>query len=82
MPKHTALRILSLTDNPSFGELDSTVSRRLADLGFMPGMELSIISNGLFGRGPFAIRLNQNAQFSLRHGEALKILCEPMVEVI
>ncbi len=76
MPKNTPLRVISLTENPAFGELDRVISRRLTDLGFLPGAELSIISKGLLGKGPFAIRLDNNAQFSLRSGEAEKIICK------
>ena len=58
-----------------FGEFDSVVTRRLADLGFSDGMPIQIIGTGLFGRGPYAIRLGHHAQFSLRQAEAEKIIC-------
>lgn len=58
-----------------FGEFDSVVTRRLADLGFSDGMPIEVIGTGLFGRGPYAVRLGNNAQFSLRRQEADKIIC-------
>ena len=63
--------------NPQFGHLDDTVAQRLADLGFSHGMSVMLIATGLLGKGPFAVRLGNNAQFSLRHAEAAKILCLP-----
>lgn len=61
--------------NPVFGELDSLVTRRLADLGFSDGVPLMVIATGMLGRGPFAIRLGNQSQFALRQPEADKIIC-------
>ncbi|MDO1509060.1 MULTISPECIES: FeoA family protein [unclassified Neisseria] len=65
----------SIHPNPLFGELDPVVSRRLADLGFSNGMPLTVIAIGLLGKGPYAVRLGNQSQFSLRLAEAQKILC-------
>ncbi|MFC5921345.1 ferrous iron transport protein A [Neisseria weixii] len=65
----------SIGSNPEFGAWDAIVSRRLADLGFSPGMPLLVIATGLMGKGPYAVRLGNQSQFSLRSGEAKKILC-------
>ncbi|WP_416190964.1 FeoA family protein [Neisseria sp. CCUG12390] len=75
LAKGSRAHIDSIGDNPEFGELDSVVSRRLADLGFSPGMPLMVISTGWLGKGPYAVRLGNQSQFSLRTGEARKILC-------
>ena len=58
-----------------FGELDPLVTRRLADLGFSDGMPVQVIAVGILGRGPFAVRLGNQSQFSLRKDEAQKVMC-------
>ena len=73
--KGAVAHIDSIVPNPVFGELDALVSRRLADLGFSGGMPLQVIAVGGFGRGPFAVRLGNQSQFSLRQEEAGKIMC-------
>lgn len=73
--KGVVAHIDSIVPNPVFGELDALVSRRLADLGFSGGMPLQVIAVGGFGRGPFAVRLGNQSQFSLRRDEAGKIMC-------
>ena len=73
--KGAVAHIDSIVPNPVFGELDALVSRRLADLGFSGGMPFQVIAVGGFGRGPFAVRLGNQSQFSLRHDEAGKIMC-------
>ena len=75
--KGQAAYIHAIHPNPQFGHLDDTVAQRLADLGFSHGMSVMLIATGLLGKGPFAVRLGNNAQFSLRHAEAAKILCLP-----
>ncbi|ABR74379.1 FeoA family protein [Actinobacillus succinogenes 130Z] len=66
----------SIVANHEFGELDALVGRRLADLGFSKGMPLEVVAVGVFGKGPFAVRLSNLSQFSLRAAEASKILCD------
>lgn len=75
LPKGASVQIDAIVPNPAFGELDAVVSRRLADLGFSNGMPLTLIAAGLLGKGPYAVRLGNQSQFSLRHAEAQKILC-------
>ena len=75
LPKNQPVRIESIVPNPAFGALDAAVTRRLADLGFSSGMGLTVIANGLLGRGPYAVRLDNLSQFALRSPEAQKILC-------
>lgn len=76
--QNAVVHIHSIVPNPDFGELDATVTRRLSDLGFSNGMPLQVIAVGLFGRGPFAVRLGNQSHFSLRRAEASKILCIPV----
>ena len=64
-----------IVPNPVFGELDPLVARRLADLGFSDGMPVQVIAVGILGRGPFAVRLGNQSQFSLRKDEAQKVMC-------
>ena len=75
LSKGAVAHIDSIVANPIFGELDPLVTRRLADLGFSSGMPLQVIAVGGFGRGPFAVRLGNQSQFSLRQEEAGKIMC-------
>ena len=75
LSKGAVAHIDSIVPNPTFGELDPLVTRRLADLGFSGGMPLQVIAVGGFGRGPFAVRLGNQSQFSLRQEEAGKIMC-------
>lgn len=78
LAKGVSVHIDSIVPNPVFGELDSLVSRRLTDLGFSNGMPLMVIASGALGRGPYAVRLGNQSQFSLRQAEAEKILCRVM----
>lgn len=75
LKKGQQAQIDSIRPQAAFGGLDATVSRRLADLGFSPGMPLMLIATGLLGRGPYAVRLGNQSQFSLRQAEAEKVLC-------
>ena len=75
LSKGAVAHIDSIVPNPTFGALDPLVTRRLADLGFSSGMPLQVIAVGGFGRGPFAVHLGNQSQFSLRQEEAGKIMC-------
>ena len=75
LPKGQTARIDHIAPCAEFGEMDAEVTRRLSDLGFSNGASVTVVSNGLRGHGPFAVRLGQTAQFALRKPEAQKILC-------
>lgn len=49
------------------------IERRLIELGFVEGAEISILHEGLFGRDPIAVRVN-GATVALRRREAMAIL--------
>jgi ferrous iron transport protein A len=49
------------------------IERRLIELGFVEGAEVTILHEGLFGRDPIAVRLN-GATVALRRREAMAIL--------
>jgi len=51
------------------GELE----RRLLELGFTEGAHVEILHEGLFGRDPIAVRVN-NATVAIRRREAMAIL--------
>lgn len=51
------------------GELE----RRLIELGFTEGATVEILHEGLFGRDPIAVRVN-NATVAIRRREAMAIL--------
>jgi ferrous iron transport protein A len=65
-------------DAQSLGdEAQSTVSRRLLELGFVPGEALEVIEEIWPGADPMAIRLG-NTTFALRRREALAVMVEPV----
>lgn len=75
LAKQQVAYIESINANTAFGADDSTVSKRLHDLGFLPNTAIKIVAKGLFGRPPFAVQLAGGAQFSLRRDELAKIQC-------
>ena len=52
------------------------IERRLIELGFVEGAVVEILHQGLFGRDPIAVRVNE-ATIALRRREADAILVEP-----
>ncbi len=78
--KGAEVYIESIADNSAFGALDAVVGRRLADLGFSTGMPLKVVAVGAWGKGPFAVCLDNQSQFVLREQEAAKVLCRPRGE--
>ena len=66
--------INTILNNPQFGPLDHSVTRRLRDLGFCEKTPITVIAHGFLG-SPLAVRLGNGAQFSLRAQEAAKIQC-------
>jgi ferrous iron transport protein A len=64
-------------DAQSLGdEAQSTVSRRLLELGFVPGERLEVVEEIWPGGDPMAIRLG-NTTFALRRREAAAVIVEP-----
>ncbi|HEX9208302.1 MAG TPA: FeoA family protein [Steroidobacteraceae bacterium] len=64
-------------DAQSLGdESQSTVSRRLLELGFVPGEAFEVIGEIWPGGDPMAIRLG-NTTFALRRREASAVIVEP-----
>jgi ferrous iron transport protein A len=64
-------------DAQSLGdEAQSTVSRRLLELGFVPGEALEVVEEIWPGGDPMAIRLG-NTTFALRRREASAVIVEP-----
>jgi ferrous iron transport protein A len=64
-------------DEQSLGdEAQSTVSRRLLELGFVAGEPFEIIDEVWPGGDPMAVRLG-NTTFALRRREATSVLVEP-----
>jgi ferrous iron transport protein A len=64
-------------DAQSLGdEAQSTVSRRLLELGFVPGEPVEVVEEIWPGGDPMAIRLG-NTTFALRRREASAVIVEP-----
>jgi ferrous iron transport protein A len=70
--KILAVRVEGAEDGLSAAELE----RRLIELGFVEGARVEILHQGLFGRDPIAVRINE-ATVALRRREAASILVEP-----
>lgn len=73
LPKGARATIVDITSHSHFGDLDTQVTLRLKELGFLPGAVLQVIGFGLFGADPVAVRIN-GTKFGLRRSEAAKIL--------
>ncbi|RYI98588.1 MAG: ferrous iron transport protein A [Acetobacteraceae bacterium] len=70
-------RIRGLRAEASGGLPAEEIERRLLELGFVEGARVEILHQGLFGRDPIAVRVD-NATIALRRREALAILVEPL----
>ncbi|MFZ0570401.1 MAG: FeoA domain-containing protein [Rhodomicrobium sp.] len=66
-----AIRVLADHCGLPEGELE----RRLIELGFTEGADVEILHEGLFGRDPIAVRVNDST-VAIRRREAMAILVE------
>ena len=66
------IRVVAEDQGLSAAELE----RRLIELGFVEGSRVELLHEGLFGRDPIAVRVNE-ATVALRRREAASILVEP-----
>ena len=73
--KGDLVRIVELLPQARFGSQDESVTLRLKELGFLPGVRLKVIGFGLMGRDPLAVQVN-GTKFALRRTEASKIRVE------
>jgi ferrous iron transport protein A len=62
---------ISVTENAS-GLPTAELERRLIELGFIEGASVEILHEGIIGRDPIAVRVN-NATVALRRREAMAI---------
>jgi ferrous iron transport protein A len=67
-----AIRVRSGDHGLSAAELE----RRLIELGFVEGARVEVLHQGLFGRDPIAVYVNETT-VALRRREAAAILVEP-----
>lgn len=65
--------IVAIRPNPAFGQHDEGVTRRLKELGFLPGAPVAVVAFGAFRREPVAVRVAEGT-FALRRQEAAKVL--------
>jgi ferrous iron transport protein A len=61
------------TAHTSCGVSAAEIERRLIELGFVEGARVEILHEGLIGRDPIAVRIN-DATVALRRREAMAIL--------
>ena len=66
------IETLSTADTSS-GVPAAEIERRLIELGFVEGARVEILHEGLIGRDPIAVRIN-DATVALRRREAMTIL--------
>ena len=75
-PKGFCGRIFRISVQDTHGQLPAAeMERRLIELGFIEGAQVQILHEGLFGRDPIAVRINE-ATVALRRREAMAILTE------
>ncbi len=65
--------VVGVNASLAFGALDALVTRRLWELGFLPGAPISVVGFGLLKRDPIAVKIG-GTKFALRRVEAQKIL--------
>jgi len=56
---------------------DGELERRLIELGFTEGAHVEILHEGLFGRDPIAVRVN-DSRVAIRRREAMAIIVEAL----
>lgn len=67
-------RITAISVSPEGSGLPAgELERRLIELGFTEGARVEILHEGLFGRDPIAVRVN-DATVAIRRREAMAIL--------
>jgi ferrous iron transport protein A len=66
-------RIDAITAHAASGIPAAELERRLLELGFIEGAKIEILHEGLVGRDPIAVRVN-DATIALRRHEAMAIL--------
>ena len=66
-------RIAGIEVVPTASDLPAEeLERRLIELGFIEGAEVEVLHEGLFGRDPIAVRVN-DATIAIRRREAMAI---------
>jgi ferrous iron transport protein A len=65
----TPARVVSVSPTDAASAASGGLSRRLAELGFLPGERLRIVARGFLGREPIAVRIGTGT-FALRLFEA------------
>ncbi|WP_339107480.1 FeoA family protein [Thioclava sp. GXIMD4216] len=69
-------RVACILPIPGNGRLaPEEMERRLIEMGFIEGVEISVIHEGPFGRDPIAVRVGE-ATVALRRRDAMAILTE------
>lgn len=64
--------VVGVNASAAFGTLDALVTRRLWELGFLAGAQISVVGFGLLSRDPIAVKIGAT-KFALRRAEAQKI---------
>jgi ferrous iron transport protein A len=69
-------RVQAISVSPDHHDLpEGELERRLIELGFIEGASVEILHEGLLGRDPIAVRVNDNT-VALRRREAMAIIVE------
>jgi ferrous iron transport protein A len=75
LPKGQSARVVGVV--PSAPDVPADLTRRLADLGFLPGERVHVLARGPLGGEPVAVRVG-TATFALRRLEADCIRIAPL----
>jgi ferrous iron transport protein A len=67
--------VVNIEPSAAFGDRDGAVTRRLKELGFLPGAPVRVVAFGAFNREPIAVRVAEGT-FALRRVEAAKVVVE------
>ncbi|HVJ38996.1 MAG TPA: FeoA family protein [Stenotrophomonas sp.] len=68
MPLHLPAIVESVQDRHD----NDTISRRLRELGFVAGEEVTVVATGPFGREPLLVQVGYT-RFALRRTEAARV---------
>ncbi|MCC8470174.1 FeoA family protein [Xanthomonas phaseoli] len=72
MPLHRAAIVNSVEDRLA----NDTIARRLRELGFVAGEEVTVLATGPVGREPLLVQVGYT-RFALRRSEAARVQVRP-----
>ncbi len=77
VPLSSVWRVARVRVSAGQSESPGALARQLEEIGFLPGEPVCVMSRGLFGGDPLAVRVGLST-FALRRDEARCIDVEPL----